>query len=93
MPCFREVRDEQSHRFCVSQCGCMRRDTVGEAAVRVRRTNPTKLRNTFSEYSAMSRAIVFAYHNVGVAVVSRWAQPRCGHDEQDAYALFPGSAR
>jgi hypothetical protein len=41
----------------------------------------------------MNRVVVFAYHNGGVAVVPRWAKPQCGHDEQDAYALFPGSAR
>ena len=39
----------------------------------------------------MSKAVVFAYHNVGVAVVPRWAKPRCGQDEQDAYALVSGS--
>jgi len=27
----------------------------------------------------MTRAVVFAYHNVGVRVGARWAQPWCGH--------------
>ena len=36
----------------------------------------------------MIRAVVFACHDVGVAVVPRWAQPQCGRDEPDVDAFF-----
>lgn len=31
----------------------------------------------------MTRAVVFAYHNVGVRVGARWAQPWGGHGARD----------
>jgi methionyl-tRNA formyltransferase len=44
----------------------MRRETAGAALVRERRTHPVWLRRTLSDCLAMSKAVVFAYHNVGV---------------------------
>jgi len=41
----------------------------------------------------MTSAVVFAYHNVGVAAMPRWAQPWCGHGEPDANILHLESGR